>query len=95
MSSNNTAQQGNAISQASLDESRRQYNEQEAEKKRKKEAAQANALSVRQAGTMAYQGSEFASTNLSMGGVNYSLLNTEPAVNGLVSDLGYSDKLGG
>lgn len=73
----NPAKRGNAIAQASLEESRRQYREQQAEKDRQKSAAKANAVGVRKSGTMAYGNNYQASTDLSSGsGSNYSLLET-------------------
>ena len=72
----NAAKQSNAIAQASLDESRRQYNEQQAEKEKNKAKAKANALGGRTSANMAYANNFFQSTDFTTGadGQAYSLL---------------------
>lgn len=99
MSSGDPAAEGNAIARASLDESRRQYNEQQAEKKRKEEAAKANALSLKNSGAAAYGNNDFASTNITGGQApSYSLLSmagSAPVFTDMLSGAGVTDKLGG
>lgn len=99
MAPNNTAKEGNALSRQSLEETRRQYNQQQAEKKRKEESAKANAFSIRRGGNAAYGGTESTSTDFTSGaGGNYSLLNmagTPPTMNDLLSGMGSNTKLGG
>lgn len=99
MAPNNTAKEGNDLSRASLEESRRQFNQQQAEKKRKEETAKANAFSVRRGGNAAYGSTEQTNTDFTSGmGGQYSLLNmagTPPVMNDLLSGLGNNTKLGG
>lgn len=100
MSGGNPAKKANDIAKASLEESRRQYNAQQAEKKRKEAAAKANAFAVRRGGNEAYGNTEAINTDLTLGGAggNYSLLNmagTTPVMNDLLSGLGNNTKLGG
>lgn len=70
------AKTGNAIAQASLEESKRQYREQQAEKERQKATAKANAFGTRKSTNMAYSNNFFQSTDFTTGadGQNYSLL---------------------
>ena len=100
MSGGNPAKKANDLAKASLAESQRQYNEQQAEKKRKEETAKANAFAVRRGGNEAYGNTEAINTDLTLGGAggNYSLLNmagTAPVMNDLLSGLGTNTKLGG
>lgn len=76
------AKQGNAIAQASLDEQKRQYAEQEAEKKRKKDAAQGNALGVRQGANASYSNNFTPSTDYTGGRGRYSLLASTESILG-------------
>lgn len=71
----NPAKQANQIAQASLDESKRQYNEQRAREDEKKATAKANALNSRTSANMAYSNNFQLSTDYTMGREgNYSLL---------------------
>lgn len=71
------AQKGNEIAQASLNESKRQYREQQAEKERQKNTAKSNAIGVRKSADMSYGNNYQASTDLSNStSENYSLLET-------------------
>jgi len=74
--SQKVAQQGNAIAQASLNESKRQYNEQKAKEDKKKATAQANAVGSRTSANRAYANNFNQATDFTTGrdGVGYSLL---------------------
>lgn len=95
------AKKANALAQASLNESKRQYEEQQAEKAKKKQAAMANASSGRQSANMAYsnnysQSTDFTTNNAGQG---YSLMTaggTEPIIGSLLgAGMGTSNTLGG
>lgn len=72
----NPGKAGNAIAQASLDESKRQYNEQKAKEDAQKARAKANAVAVREAGNMSYSNNFQASNNLNAGSGGGSLVQT-------------------
>lgn len=73
----NPAAAGNAIAQASLDESKRQYNEQQEKEKAQKARAKANANAVREGANVAYSHSLQQTTNISATDPGqYSLINT-------------------
>lgn len=93
------AKQSNAIAQASLEESRRQYNEQQAEKADKKRTAMANARGSRMSANMAYSNNFFQPTDFTTGsdGSNFSLLTAggTPSIIGQMNTaLGNQDTLG-
>lgn len=83
----NPAKAGNAIAQASLNESRRQYEEQQAEKERAKATAKANAASVRTSSNQAYANQLQASTNLNASDKNFSLINTSAGSTSILNSL--------
>jgi hypothetical protein len=71
------SKQSNRIAQASLDESRRQYNEQKAQEEAQKATAKANALGARTSTNMAYSNMFQQSTDYTTGtgtDAGYSLL---------------------
>lgn len=72
----NPAEESNRIAQASLAESKRQYNETKAREDAQKAAARANALGMRTSGNMAYSNMFQQSTDYTTGadGGGYSLL---------------------
>lgn len=72
----NVAQQGNDIARASLNESKRQFNEQQMEKERSKASARANAVGGRRSANMAYSNNFFQSTDFTTGldGHAYNIL---------------------
>lgn len=94
------AKQGNAIAQASLDESRRQYEEQEAEKAANKARAKANAFGSRTSANMAYSNNFVQPTDFTTGNNgSYSLLTaagTESVIGSLLGGLnqGQNNTLG-
>lgn len=94
----NPGKTGNAIAQASLDESRRQYNEQKAKEDAQKARAKANATSVREAGNMSYANNFQTSTNLnadSSGGLVQTSFGTPSTVNTLMGGNDQNSLLGG
>ena len=70
------AKVGNAIAQASLNEQKRQYEEQKAKEKAKKDAAQSNASGSRRSANMAYSNNFNQATDFTTrgDGTGYSLL---------------------
>ena len=94
------AKQGNAIAEASLQEQQRQYAEQQAKERVKKEAARSNALGSRKSANMAYSNNFNQSTDFTTGtdGTGYSLLTAggTPSIIGtmLSGDDQYSKTLG-
>lgn len=97
----NPAKQGNAIAQASLNESKRQYAEQQAKEKKQKETAMANATGSRISGNMAYANNYAQSTDYTTGagGQGYNVLTaggTESVIGSLLGvSSGMSNTLGG
>lgn len=97
----NPAKQGNAIAQASLNESKRQYEEQQAKEKKQKETAMANATGSRISGNMAYANNYAQSTDYTTGasGQGYNVLTaggTESVIGSLLGvSSGMSNTLGG
>lgn len=98
----NDAAVGNRISQASLEENRRQYNEQQREKDAKKARDKANATANRQGKVFAYEFNQPEGTNVTGGREgNYSLLNANAMATadyaGLMGSaaIGATNKLGG
>lgn len=96
-----SAKKGNAIAQASLDESRRQYEEQQAEKAANKAKAKANAFGSRTSANMAYSNNFVQPTDFTTGsdGSGYSLLTaagTESVIGSLLGGLnqGQNNTLG-
>lgn len=94
------AKKGNAIAQASLEESRRQYREQQAEKERQKATAKANALGNRTSANMAYANNFFQPTDFTTNteGQSFNLLTAggTPSIIGQYSSLGQdTSTLGG
>ena len=93
------AKQSNAIAQASLAESKRQYNEQQAEKEDKKRISKANASGSRRSANMAYSNNLFQPTDFTTGsdGSSFSLLTaagTPSIIGSLNTVLGTQDTLG-
>lgn len=91
------AKSGNAIARASLEESRRQYREQQAEKERDKAIAKANATGSRVSANMAYANNFFQTTDYTSGvdGTNYGLLTawgTPSIIGNLNTSLGGSSE---
>ncbi len=70
------AKQANRIAQMQLAEQKRQYEEQKAKEKAKKDAAQSNALGSRRSANMAYSNNFNQATDFTTGhdGIGYSLL---------------------
>lgn len=97
----NPAKQGNAIAQASLNESKRQYEEQQAKERKQKETAMANATGSRISGNMAYANNYAQSTDYTTGagGQGYNVLTaggTESVIGSLLGvSSGMSNTLGG
>lgn len=96
----NPAAKGNTIAQASLDESRRQYNEQQERERTQKAKARANAVSVRESDVTAYANNLQQTTNMNASTQqNYSLISTSvgtPSVlNTLMGGNNQVDTLGG
>lgn len=97
----NPAKQSNAIAQASLNESKRQYEEQQAKEKKQKETAMANATGSRISGNMAYANNYAQSTDYTTGagGQGYNVLTasgTESVIGSLLGvSSGMSNTLGG
>ena len=97
----NPAKQSNAIAQASLNESKRQYEEQQAKEKKQKETAMANATGSRISGNMAYANNYAQSTDFTTGagGQGYNVLTaggTESVIGSLLGvSSGMSNTLGG
>ncbi len=95
------AKKSNALAQASLNESKRQYEEQQAEKAKKKQTAMANASGSRTSGNMAYANNYSQSTDFTTNaaGQSYSLMTaggTEPIIGSLLgTGVGTSNTLGG
>lgn len=95
------AKKANTLAQASLNEQKRQYEEQEAEKKRKKETAMANATGSRMSGNMAYSNNYAKSTDFTTGagGQGYTVLTaggTDSVIGSLLGvSSGMSNTLGG
>lgn len=88
MGGNDAASTGNAIAQASLDESRRQYREQKAKEEAQKARAKANATSVRTSADIAYSNQLQQSTNISaVDQGNYSLISTAVGTPPVINDL--------
>lgn len=92
----NPSSQSNAIAQASLNESRRQYEETRAREDAQKAAAKANASATRISGNMAYSNNYQQSTDFTTGrDGSYSLL-TAGGTQSIIGDLlGSNDILGG
>ena len=97
----NPAKQGNAIAQASLNESKRQYDEQKRKEQRQKEVAKANATGSRTSGNMAYSNNYTRPTDFSLNanGTGYNIMTaggTESVIGSLLgTGMGTSDTLGG
>lgn len=97
----NSAKKSNQIAQASLNESKRQYEEQKAKEKKQKETAMANASGSRTSGNMAYANNYAQSTDFTTNaaGQGYSLMTaggTEPIIGSLLgTGIGTSNTLGG
>ena len=95
----NPGKTGNAIAQASLDESKRQYNEQKAKEDAQKARAKANAGAVREAGNMSYSNNFQASNNLNVDSSGGSLVQTSfgtpSTVNTLMGGNDQNSLLGG
>lgn len=97
----NPAKKGNAIAQASLNESKRQYEEQQAKERKQKETAMANATGSRISGNMAYANNYAQSTDYTTGagGQGYNVLTaggTESVIGSLLGvSSGMSNTLGG
>lgn len=94
----NPAAAGNAIAQASLDESKRQYNEQKAKEDAQKARAKANATAVRDAGNMSYANNFQTSTNLnadSGSGLVQTSFGSPSTVNTLMGGNNQNSLLGG
>ena len=95
------AKKANSLAQASLNEQKRQYEAQEAEKKRKKETAMANAAGSRMSGNMAYANNYAQATDYTTGagGQGYNVLTaggTESVIGSLLGvSTGTSNTLGG
>ena len=83
----NPAKAGNAIAQASLNESKKQYDEQQAEKNRAKEAAKANAGAMRTAGNMAYSNQYAAMNDLGGSRQTFSLVSTSGGTTSVLNTL--------
>jgi len=83
----NPAKQGNAIAEASLAESRRQYAEQKAEKERTKANAKANAAAMQISGTQAYANTLQDNNNFNAGLNNFSLINTSAGTASVLNTL--------
>lgn len=96
--SSNAAQQGNYIAQASLNEQRRQYNEQKAKENSKKEVARANATGVRQSANKAYSNTASQATDFTSGENGYYSLftagGTPSVLNTMLSGDQENNKLG-
>lgn len=67
MGGSSTAKQGNDIAIASLQESKRQYNEQRAREDAQKEKAKSNAVGSRRSANMAYSNTFSQSTDFTTG----------------------------
>lgn len=67
MGGSSTAQQGNEIAMASLNESKRQYNEQKAKEAAQKNKAQSNAVGSRRSANMAYSNNYSQTTDFTTG----------------------------
>ena len=95
------AKKANALAQASLNESKRQYEEQQAEKAKKKREAMANATGSRISGNMAYSNNYSQATDYTTGadGQGYNVLTaggTESVIGSLLGvSSGTSNTLGG
>lgn len=90
----NPAERANNIAQASLDESKRQYNEQKAKEAAQKEKAKANAVGARQSGNMAYSNNFQTPTDFTTGREgSYSLLTAGGTSSIIGSLLGTDDTL--
>ena len=91
------AKKANSIAKASLNEQKRQYAEQEAEKKRKKEEAMANASGSRLSSNMAYSNNYSQATDFTtnQAGQGYNILTAGGTDSVIGSLLGTSDTLGG
>ena len=80
MGGSSPAKESNKIAQASLNESKRQYEEQKAKEAAQKAAAMSNAAGSRQSANMTYSNNFSGSTNMTGGNQgNYSLLTTTAA----------------
>lgn len=97
----NPAKKSNDIAKASLNESKRQYEEQQAKEKKQKEVAMANAAGTRMSGNMAYANNYAQSTDFTTGagGQGYSIMTaggTDPIIGSLLgTGMGTSNTLGG
>lgn len=94
----NPAKKSNAIAQASLNESKRQYEEQKRKEELQKQTAMANATGARQSSNMAYANNYAQSTDFTtgQGGQGYSLM-TAGGTDSIIGSLlgGASNTLGG
>lgn len=80
MGGSSPAEKSNKIAQASLNESKRQYEEQRAREEASKAAAKSNALGSRTSANMSYSNNFSGSSNLTGGNQgNYSLLTNTAA----------------
>ena len=98
----NQAKKGNQLAQASLNESKRQYDEQKAKERREKETAMANATGARTSGNRAYANNFSQSTDFTTGANGgYNVITaggTAPVIGSLLSGagtMGANDTLGG
>ena len=94
----NPAKKSNDIAQASLNESKRQYEEQKRKEELQKQTARANAAGARQSSNMAYSNNYAQSTDFTTGqdGQGFSLMTaggTESIIGSLLG--GASNTLGG
>lgn len=94
----NPAKKSNAIAQASLNESKRQYEEQKRKEELQKQTAMANATGARQSSNMAYSNNYAQSTDFTTGrgGQGFSLM-TAGGTDSIIGSLlgGASNTLGG
>lgn len=97
----NPSKKANSIAQASLNESKRQYEEQKAKERKQKETAMANATGSRLSSNMAYSNNYAQSTDFTtnQAGQGYSVLTaggTDPVIGSLLgTSMGMSNTLGG
>ena len=98
----NQAKRGNQLAQASLNESKRQYDEQKRKEEKQKAVAMANAVGVRKSGNQAYSNNFAQSTDFTTGtdgGYNVMTAGgTAPIIGSLLSGAGTAssnDTLGG
>lgn len=94
----NPAKKSNAIAEASLNESKRQYEEQKRKEELQKQTAMANAAGARQSSNMAYSNNYAQATDFTtgQGGQGFSLMTaggTESIIGSLLG--GASNTLGG